>query len=93
MFHGETLTYDGLVASAAIPPLYRAVRIADGLYWDGLFATNPPVREFTDLEDGPTEIWVVQINPQRRTDEPRNIRDIGDRRNELSGNLSLGQEL
>jgi NTE family protein len=93
VFHGETLTYDELIASAAVPPLYRAVNIATGSYWDGLFATNPPVREFTDLEDRPTEIWVIQINPQRRTSEPRSIRDIIDRRNELSGNLSLGQEL
>jgi NTE family protein len=35
----------------------------------------------------------VQINPQARAEEPRSVRDIEDRRNELSGNLSLGQEL
>jgi NTE family protein len=93
VFHGETLTYDMLIASAAVPPLYRAVEIGAERYWDGLFASNPPVRELTDLADPPTEIWVVQINPQRRPGEPRSIRDIGDRRNELSGNLSLGQEL
>ena len=93
VFHGETLTYDDLLASAAVPPLYRAVHIGAGVYWDGLFATNPPVRELTDLKDGPSEIWIIQINPQRRASEPRSIRDIIDRRNELSDNLSLGQEL
>jgi NTE family protein len=94
LFEGRTLTYDELVASAAVPLLYRAVRAGSGLYWDGLFSTNPPVREFTDLEDDtPDEIWVVQINPQRRDGEPRNVRDIVDRRNELAGNLSLAQEL
>ncbi len=41
----------------------------------------------------PDEIWVVQINPQCRAGEPRTVREIADRRNELSGNLSLGQEL
>jgi len=93
IFGGEGLTYDQVVASAAVPPLYRAVRAGDRLCWDGLFSTNPPVREFTDLAEMPNEIWVVQINPQRREGEPRSVQDIVDRRNELSGNLSLGQEL
>jgi NTE family protein len=93
IFQGEGLTYDDLVSSAAVPPLFRAVNADGHLYWDGLFASNPPVRELTDLEDRPDEIWVVQINPQRRHREPRSIREIVDRRNELSGNLSLGQEL
>ena len=94
IFEGESLTYDDLIASAAVPPLFRAKRVGrQHLYWDGLFASNPPVREFTDLDERPDEIWVVQINPQRREHEPRSMRDIVDRRNELAGNLSLGQEL
>ena len=93
VFHGETLTYDDIIASAAVPPLFRAVDADGKLYWDGLFSTNPPVREFMDLAEKPDEVWVVQINPQRRRTEPRAISEIIDRRNELSGNLSLGQEL
>jgi NTE family protein len=93
IFQGESLTYDDVIASAAVPPLFRAVSADQRLYWDGLFTTNPPVREFTDLDDRPDEIWVVQINPQRRDGEPRGIQEIIDRRNELAGNLSLGQEL
>lgn len=95
IFPGETLSESDLIASAAVPPLFRAVPTEEHLYWDGLFATNPPVREFTDLEEPrrPDEIWVVQINPQRRPDEPRSMKEIVGRRNELAGNLSLGQEL
>jgi NTE family protein len=93
VFPGETLIYDDLIASAAVPPLFRAVRADGRLYWDGLFTTNPPVREFTDLAQRPDEIWIVQVNPQRRETEPRTIQDITDRRNELAGNLSLAQEL
>jgi NTE family protein len=93
VFHGETLKYDDVIASAAVPPLFRAVNADGKLYWDGLFSTNPPVREFTDLPEKPEEVWVVQINPQRRQTEPRVMSEIIDRRNELSGNLSLGQEL
>jgi NTE family protein len=93
IFTGEDLTYDGVIASAAVPPLFRAVKAGQYLCWDGLFTTNPPVREFTDLNPPPDEIWLVQINPQSRSDEPRTLQEITDRRNELSGNLSLGQEL
>jgi NTE family protein len=94
IFEGQCLDYDQVIASAAVPPLFRAVNVAGRLCWDGIFTSNPPVREFlTDVEHSPDEIWVVQINPNRRTREPRSIREIKDRSNELSGNLSLSQEL
>ncbi len=86
-----------LLASAAIPELFRAVPVGDGLYWDGLFSQNPPVHAFfagdPPREQKPDEIWVIQINPDRRSAEPRSNHDITDRRNELAGNLSLAQEL
>lgn len=93
VFHDAELTYESLIASAAIPPLYRAVRIGEHLYWDGLFTCNPPIREFTEASSKPTEIWIIRINPETRAAEPRTVREITDRRNELSGNLSLDQEL
>lgn len=87
----DRITADIVLASAAIPNLFRAVRLADGAYWDGLFSQNPPVREL--LDTGPDELWVIQINPQRLETEPTTLSDIADRRNELAGNLSLYQEL
>src|ERR687898_790179 len=88
----ERITSETILASAAIPTLFRSVRPGDGgTYWDGLFSQNPPVRELTD--EGPDEIWVVQINPKELETEPRTVLEIVDRRNELSGNLSLHQEL
>ena len=74
IFHGRDADRDDLIASAAVPPLFRAVAADGRLYWDGLFATNPPVRELTDLDERPDEIWVVQINPQHREREPRACR-------------------
>jgi len=82
---------DVVLASAAIPNLFRAVRLEGGTYWDGLFSQNPPVRELLDA--APDELWVIQINPQRLAAEPTTLSDIADRRNELAGNLSLYQEL
>ncbi len=87
----DRITADMVLASAAIPTLFRAVRIGGGTYWDGLFSQNPPVRELLDA--APDEIWVLQINPRRRPTEPRSVTEIADRRNELAGNLSLHQEL
>ena len=40
----DRITADTVLASAAIPNLFRAVRLEDGTYWDGLFSQNPPVR-------------------------------------------------
>jgi len=87
----DRITADMVVASAAIPTLFRAVRVGDGTYWDGLFSQNPPVRELVDTR--PDELWVIQINPRRWDGEPRTMVEIADRRNELAGKLSLHQEL
>ncbi len=87
----ETITADAVLASAAIPTIFRAVHFDGGTYWDGLFSQNPPVRELADTR--PDEIWVVQINPRDRATEPMSVTEIADRRNELAGNLSLYQEL
>jgi NTE family protein len=87
----DRITADMVLASAAIPTLFRAVQVEGGTYWDGLFSQNPPVRELVDTR--PDEIWVVQINPREWDGEPRTMVEIADRRNELAGNLSLHQEL
>ena len=85
------ITPEAVMASAAIPNLFRSVHEAGGVYWDGLFSQNPPVRELLDTR--PDEIWVIQINAKKTDAEPRTVVEIADRRNELSGNLSLYQEL
>jgi NTE family protein len=85
------ITMNAVLASAAVPLLFRAVQERGRYYWDGLFSQNPPVRELPDA--GPEEIWVIRINPRARATEPRTVGDIADRRNELAGNLSLEQEL
>ena len=85
------ITADAVLASAAIPTLFRSVRMDSGVYWDGLFSQNPPVRELLDTD--PDEIWVIQINPKEMPAEPTSLVEIADRRNELAGNLSLLQEL
>ncbi len=93
VFRGGELTLDEIIASAAVPRLFRAVPVGDSVFWDGLFACNPPVRELTDLTPVPDEIWIVRLNPRRREKPPVLLFDVVDRLNELSGNLSLDEEI
>lgn len=91
VFQNAEITVEAILASTAIPNLFRAVRIGQDLFWDGLFSQNPPLRELTDAK--PDEIWVIQLNPPQRQREPILVEEIRDRRNELGGNLSLEQEI
>ena len=94
-FSNEDVTVEAVLASAAVPNLFEAVEIHDHLHWDGLFSQNPPVSDLMHqpVERKPDELWIVQINPQELDGEPTTIEEIADRRNELSGNISLNQEL
>ena len=92
LFGGEELSAECLLASAAIPELFRAVHVPGrGMYWDGLFSQNPPIHDL--IEHELDEIWVVQINSSTCTRVPTETHEILDRRNALAGNLSMEQEL
>ncbi|MDQ3603933.1 MAG: hypothetical protein M3385_08760 [Actinomycetota bacterium] len=61
VFRDAEVTAEKILASCALPMLFRAVRIGeDGVYWDGLFSQNPPIRdfmrEFPDATTKPDEI-------------------------------------
>ncbi len=94
-FTNEAVTVDAVLASAAVPNLFEAVEIDGHLHWDGLFSQNPPVDDLMhdDPDRKPEELWIIQINPQAFEGNPTTHEVIADRRNELSGNISLNQEL
>ncbi|MEF8775293.1 MAG: patatin-like phospholipase family protein [Haloarculaceae archaeon] len=94
-FTNEEVTPQAVLASAAVPNLFEAVKINGHYHWDGLFSQNPPIDDLmtVDADRKPEELWVIQINPQERDGEPTTLDEIADRRNELSGNISLNQEL
>lgn len=94
-FVDDEITADAVLASAAVPDLFEAVEMNGHWHWDGQFSQNPPVRELmhVPVDRKPDELWVVQINPQTRVGEPTTLLEIADRRSELSGNLSLNQQL
>lgn len=92
LFTGEDLCVECLLASAAIPELFRAVEVPNrGLYWDGLFSQNPPIHDLMHYDID--ELWVIQINPSTCARLPMETHEILDRRNELAGNLSMTQEI
>lgn len=98
------ISLEAVLASAALPWISQAVKVPcvapngddeTHSFWDGLLSQNPPIKNFLagkTPECIPNEIWVLQINP--RDYDVRGLeRGIADRRNELSGNLSLHQEI
>jgi NTE family protein len=92
LFTGEDLCVECLLASAAIPELFRAVSVPGrGVYWDGLFSQNPPIHDLAYHHID--ELWLIQINPSTCARIPTNNHEILDRRNSLAGNLSMEQEL
>ena len=88
--NGE-ISVDALLASSAVPPVFEAAHVDGGVYWDALFCQNPPLRELARVK--PDEIWVIQVTPWSRGFEPKKVADIMDRRNELSGNVVMGQDV
>lgn len=102
VFTEQNITHDAVLASAAVPPLFRATSVTEPngrtrRYWDGLFSQNPPLGNPIGSSerrlDTADQRWIIQINPQRRDEIPRRIEEIQNRRNELGGNLSVNQEL
>jgi predicted acylesterase/phospholipase RssA len=86
-----------VIASMTLPQVFVARPVGNSWFWDGMATQNPPLRPFFEEPDGleqkPDEIWLIQIDALDRVRVPRAATEIEDRRNELTGNLSLHQEL
>lgn len=92
IFANEKITADVVMASAALPFMFRAVEIDGVPYWDGGYMGNPAIFPFlhaTDAED----VLVVQINPVSRDTTPKTSGEIINRLNEITFNSALISEL
>ena len=92
------ISVEAILASAAVPNLFPAVKVEGQYYWDGLFSDNPPVQELirartVEGHRTPDEVWVIQINPTHCKKVPTTPGEITDRRNQMVGNISLMQNL
>lgn len=91
VFPRDKINAEAVMASAALPYVFRAVEIDGVPYWDGGYTSNPPIYPFfrtTETED----VLVVQINPVVRATEPHSAQEIMNRVNEITFNASLISE-
>jgi NTE family protein len=91
VFSRDQINAEAVMASAALPYVFRAVEIDGVPYWDGGYTANPPIYPFfrtTETED----VLVVQINPVLRPSTPQSSQEIVNRINEITFNSSLVAE-
>ncbi len=92
IFREHEMTVDMVLASTCLPTLFHAVEIDGQPYWDGGYIANPalfPMLEATGVQD----ILMVQINPLRIAEAPRDARGIINRLGEITFNSSLIKEV
>jgi NTE family protein len=92
VFARHEIDADTVMASAALPLLFRAVEIGGVPYWDGGYGANPAILPLLESAPG-ADVLVVQINPLVRRTTPRSSQEIMDRVNEITFNASLAAEL
>lgn len=92
VFRREDISADVVMASAALPHVFRAVEIEGEPYWDGGFTGNPAILPLIS-SNGADDVLLVQIAPLARADTPTSARDILNRVNEISFSSSLAAEL
>ena len=92
VFKTDEITLDVVMASAALPEVFKAVEIDGEHYWDGGYVGNPslfPLFYYTECRD----IMIVHINPIDRQRLPKTATEIMNRVNEISFNAALLQEI
>ena len=97
----DVITHEVILASAAVPTLFRAQHgrrapLLGRAVRPQPARPGPARRRARTLPDGdkpPDEIWAILINPIRYRGEPTRMDTIRDRRNELAANISFQQEI
>jgi NTE family protein len=92
IFRNHELTADTVLASSCLPVIHRAVEIDGEAYWDGAYASNPPVLQLVH-ESKSTNVLVVQITPAVDPRVPTTSVDIDRRLDQIMFNSSLNTEL
>jgi NTE family protein len=92
VFNLSEMTVDALLASAAVPLMYKAVKVDGQPYWDGILLCNPqidPLIDFTDAKD----IVLVMVNPSKIDFVPKKVKEIHNRLAQISLHTSLMAEM
>jgi NTE family protein len=92
LFRDAEVTAEVLLASSCLPQLFPAVEIDGEPYWDGGFASNPPLRALIEA-GAPADIVLVRTTPVERPDRPTSAAAILERTEEMTFGAALRQEL
>jgi NTE family protein len=92
IFDNAAVDVDILLASSCLPFVFPAVEIGGRGYWDGAYATNPPLRPLLSPAP-PAEIVLICAQPMRRPGIPKTASEIFHRVNELAFLTTLQTEV
>jgi NTE family protein len=92
VFRNGELSSKVVLASACLPQLHQAVEIDGEAYWDGAFASNPPLLPLVQYCRA-RDLLLVQINPIETHTVPRTAFEIRNRVGEIVFGRPLVEEL
>jgi NTE family protein len=92
LFRDAEVTAEALLASACLPQVFPAVEIDGEAYWDGGYASNPPLRALVEA-GAPSDIILVRTTPVERPDPPAGAAGVLDRADEMVFAAAVRQEL
>jgi NTE family protein len=92
LFQDTEITAEVLLASSCLPQVFPAVEVDGEFYWDGGFASNPPLRALIEA-GAPADVILVRTTPQDRPDLPSGGAAILERTEEMTFGAALRQEL
>lgn len=92
LFRNADITVDVLLASACLPQLFPAIEIDGETYWDGGYASNPPLRAMIEA-GAPPDLLIVRTTPLERPGRPMGAVAVHERVNEITFGAALRSEL
>ena len=92
LFRDAEVTAEALLASACLPQVFPAVEIDGEPYWDGGYASNPPLRALVEA-GAPADILLVRTAPVERPDPPAGGSAVAERADEVTFGAALRQEM
>lgn len=81
LFTQDEMTVDMVLASACLPQMTQAVEIDGAHYWDGGYASNPPLMPL--VKAGPDDTLMILIVPQGFEGVPKSAAEIERRETEF----------
>ncbi len=92
VFGPSDMSINALLASSALPVIFKALEIDGEFYWDGGYLGNPPIDPLIDGTDT-NDILTLKINPTFIKKEPQSSKEIHDRIGQISLSTSLMAEM